>query len=231
MCLTKALDIRESSFKVLRQMGIPKELLYSVCLVPDDIKSIHDITKGKNVSSILEIGSFVGVSAVVLLTLFKKSTICCVDPCLSIRSDAVKYGADLTKSTDYYFQALSDNFGLCDRITKIKAFFSKMPDSNTIGYHLPNNPNMLNIPVVSGIPEQNKKFDLIFIDADHYAQSVQSNLKLTTKMLNLDGSIVLHDVCGKWGQEVRQGASLFVGQNTDYKFYIHGTIGVISKKR
>ena len=41
----------------------------------------------------------------------------------------------LTESTDYYFQTLSDSFGLCDRITKIKAFFSKMPDPNTIGYH------------------------------------------------------------------------------------------------
>ena len=89
---------------------------------------------------------------------------------------------------------------------------------------------MLNIPVVSSIPEQNKKFDLIFIDADHYAQSVQSNLELTAKMLNFDGSIVLHDVCGKWGQEVQQGVNLFVGKNTDYMFYIHGTIGIVSKK-
>ena len=231
MNLVKALDVRETSFKVLRQMGIPKELLYSVCLNPDDIKAIYDITKDKKISQVLEIGSFVGVSAMVLLTLFKKSTICCVDPCLSIRSDAVKYGADLTKSTDYYFQSLSDNFGLGDRITKIKAFFSKMPDSNTITYHLPNNPDMLNIPVISSIPEQNKKFDLIFIDADHYAESVLSNLTLTTKMLNHGGCVVLHDVCGKWGQEVQKGANSFVSQNMNYDFYIHNTLGVVSKNR
>lgn len=229
MFLTKALDIRESSFKVLRQMGIPKELLYSVCLIPDDIKAIDDITKGKRVSQILEIGSFAGVSTVVLLTLFDKSTICCVDPCLSIKSDAEKYGADLTESTDYYFQALSHHFGLDKRITKIKAFFSKLPDSGTIAYHLPNNPDMLNIPVVSAV--YNKKFDLIFIDADHYAESVRSNLELTTKMLSRGGRVILHDVCGKWGPEVQKGASLFIGQNKDYDFYVHNTIGVVSKKR
>ena len=229
MYLTKALEIREASFKILRQMGIPKELLYSVCLIPDDIKSIYDIAKDKDISSVLEIGSFVGVSAIVLLTLFKKSKIYCVDPCLSIKSDAKTYGVELNESTDYYFQALSKNFSLCDRITKIKAFFSKIPDDNTIAYHLSNNPDMLKIPVISTVLEQKRKFDLIFIDADHYAESVESNLKLTTEMLNSNGCVVLHDVCGKWGKEVQKGAQMFIERNTRYKFYIHGTIGVVTR--
>lgn len=230
MYLEEALEIREQSFKILRQMGIPKELLYSICLVPDDIKSIHDAAKDKNISSVLEIGSFVGVSTMVLLTLFKNSNICCIDPCLSIASDAETYGATIHESTEYFFKALSKHFGFCDKITKIKAFFSKLPDNNTIAYHLPNNPNLLKTPVISTIQEGNGKFDLIFIDADHYANSVQSNLNLTTKLLNTNGIVVLHDVYGKWGKEVQKGIKAFIDKKQEYTFYIYGTVGVVSKK-
>ncbi len=223
-----ALQSREKAFNVLRGLGVPNEILYSVCLIPDDVIAIYDVAKDRSIKSILEVGSYVGVSAVVLLTLFEQAEILCIDPSLSIKSDVEQYGGNISETTGYYFHKVAHELNLESRISRTKAFFSKSPDEHTMAYHLPNNPDMCDIPVISAPID--RKFDLIFIDADHYAESVNSNLILTTKMLSDEGIIFLHDVCGKWGQEVTKGANMFIADHPEYTFKVHKTVGVVCKK-
>ncbi len=52
---------------------------------------------------------------------------------------------------------------------------------------------------------EKRPIDLLFIDADHYAESVYEDCYLWTPLVRPGGLICGHDWGGMWGHEVREG--------------------------
>ncbi|MBN1468098.1 MAG: class I SAM-dependent methyltransferase [Fusobacteriaceae bacterium] len=208
--------------------GLPSELLYNVCLQEDDAISLIKLVKNYKPEKILEVGSYVGVSSVLMKCFSKESILVSVDANLSVKTDAEKYGFDKNIVTSYYFELLKKKFGYTDNIINLSGFYSKTPDIRTINYHRKNNLNIDDIKVI----DENELmryslFDFIFIDADHYRESVFSDLNHSKKFISDKSVIILHDFVGKWENEVVAGAEMFIRENSEFYKEKFGTLGLI----
>jgi len=114
--------------------------------------------------SILEIGSFEGLSTVFFLTYLKNSKIHCVDPFLCF-----------TENKDKDFNQVFENFK-----NNTKEFQTRVRLSNTTSDDFFKK-------------NLNEKFDLIYIDGDHHADNVLRDARNSFKLLNRGGFIVFDD--------------------------------------
>jgi len=224
--LEKALQTRKKSFEILSEHNICVTVLKETCIQKYDLKNIFDAAVGLDIKNILEIGSFVGVSTVALCAMFEQANIVCVDPNLSIKTDAEEYGCIADKTVGFYRNILVNEFGLNKRYSCFEGFFSNRPHEHTLAYHRENNPSIDTIKVLKDSGIIFPKFDLIFLDGDHYAESVYSDLKFAFPMLSDSGVIITHDICDDWGKEVRKGIDKFL-QEYDAVFEEYNSIGVI----
>lgn len=224
--------LRRAMFNFLIEQKFPELVLKRICVTDEDVADIAKVLNEEfmhPVKNILEVGSYVGVSTILLANLCKDANIDCVDPNLSVDSDMPE-GIELRKKTGDYFSLLGMNFStnIGSRIQRYDAFFSCLPQSQSMEFHKLKNPNILGIPIFN--VDNKKKYDLIFIDADHYHGSVYSDLLLACKLLSQDGCIILHDVLGYWGKEVVLGVKQFLSRVENYYFRTSRNIGIIKRK-
>jgi hypothetical protein len=61
----------------------------------------------------------------------------------------------------------------------------------------------------------------VFIDGLHYTEAVLSDLRLASRYLKPGGQIIVHDVIGMWGSNVRRAVFKFLSEAPDFSFQ-HG---------
>ena len=147
-------------------------------------KDIYFLEKLK-AKTILEIGSYVGISSKILLEILKPIKLVSIDP--NIKHRIFKYPREI-------YELLNKKYIENKSIEPINGFF------RTGGF-----------PII----KLNQKFDLIFIDADHNYDSIKNDFFESLELLNNNGTILIHDVhtwpgVKKFYQEIKNDNSFIV---------------------
>jgi len=225
------LKLRKLLIKNLVDKGIPKEVLERVCITDNDLNNIvKEICNIKPMPQrILEIGSYVGVSSILLSNLCTDILVT-IDPNLSIDTDL--NDIRLNKQTKDFFNELVYDFSDKNKIIRLDCFFSKIPRNEFIQCHNKFTKNIDAIKIMdTNLLKEYEPFDVVFVDGDHYSDGVYSDLARIMTLSYTPKLILLHDVQDRWGKEVKKGIKQFINDFKGFKFYESDNIGVLVREQ
>ena len=111
----------------------------------------------------------------------------------------------------------------------MEGFFSCPPSKKFGKQLLAKGINYDAVGVVGNKIDDFAPYDLVFIDADHYEETVYSDLSLSHNHLACDGIITLHDFSGKWANEVKLGVERFLQDQPSYSLKVWENLGFLTQ--
>ncbi len=146
---------------------------------------------------ILEIGSFVGASACLFLTLLPQARIVCVDPFSGDLHGGEAYNGDVD-TIEARFDSATAPFG--ERVQKIVS---------------------RSIPALDTMIEQGRRFDIVYIDGSHVHDDILVDSLLAWPLLNVGGLMMWDDYRGgaSWPrhQRPKHAIETFLALHRDHK--------------
>ncbi|MGA1223291.1 MAG: class I SAM-dependent methyltransferase [Phycisphaerales bacterium] len=164
-------------------------------------------TAGTAPRRILEVGTFVGTSALLMLLALPDAEVHTVDPNLPLEVEFNAMNcetgrADLARRTQEVAAAAAERLGVRDRLHLHQGGFST--DATFAGRDAV-------VPAIGAeVLAAHGPFDAAFIDGLHFEQAVLSDLVLAARGIREAAPIVLHDAIGYWGAPVRRAISRFL---------------------
>ncbi|WP_458113835.1 class I SAM-dependent methyltransferase [Arthrobacter sp. R1-13] len=220
-------------------LGLPDELLQWMCVGRDKKTATLDrYITGIPECSILEIGTFIGVSAAGMALSNTTSRVCTVDPNYPVTVLGRKWGVESTRGSLDFARAAFSELGVQNRVTVLEGFFSGATSTymdryvnewgggNDIGWERP--------PVLTSEVRSRGPFDVIFVDGDHSMEAVFNDLKLAAECLGDNGTLLLDDVVGHCGGAVCSAVKRFQQDQrelgaVEYSFCVENDIGVMRR--
>jgi predicted O-methyltransferase YrrM len=194
------------------------------CIPELDAEMLVEATLQQRPKRILEVGTYVGVSTLLMaLATDADTTIVTVDPNLPLATEMGSMHSDLGRldsaaRTHDVARAAARQLGFEERIRFIEGGFA-IGDTFSSSRQDPNT----RVPVVGpAICAEFGPFDLIFIDGLHYAAAVEADLRLAASALAPGGLVLMHDCIGMWGTNVRAGIFRFLASHPEYRL-LHPT--------
>jgi predicted O-methyltransferase YrrM len=221
----------ETIYRYFRDQGVPREVLGHFCISPAESAQISTIIEQIRPHTILEVGTFIGVSTGIIALASAKipdSMLVCVDPNWPVEVQFAHLGFHDKRTSQTFVHAMLSHFGQAQRTTLLSGFFSYLSEQTrqqivTLG----NGPDQAII-----IGERIGKYapiDLAFLDGDHQTDAVYHDLVLLAPYMAQNGIIVLHDVSGDWGERVCAGIELFIQENPYFSLYTDHNLGFLSR--
>jgi predicted O-methyltransferase YrrM len=189
--------------------GVSRELVKHNSITADQAARLAELITSSSPARILEIGSFVGLSAATL-ALIGDAEITAVDPFFPLQNGA---------SPAAILRALLARLGVEERVTLIEGYYSAPPDARS---------TTAVKPIVERFAAERGPFDLILIDGDRYLASVLSDLVAARRQLRDGGTILLQGFDWKWGLEVRTAAHRFCAAHPEMRLTSSTGFGIIS---
>ncbi|WP_172834483.1 O-methyltransferase [Nitrospira japonica] len=230
-------ELHEQLLTTYADLGYQRELVSHWALPGRDLRQLLTELEEAAPQRLLEVGTFVGLSTLAMA--FKTgegAVIHTVDPNfpLQVELEAMRTQsreADLTVRSQTLARQAAERLGLSHKIVFHAGGFSTpatFASTKTDPTHT--------TPVVGpDVCRSHGPFDLIFIDGLHYSHAVLEDLRLARPHLRPGGRIVLHDVIGCWGSNVRRAVFQFLAE-TPGMIFRHGryadlyeAIGVIEQ--
>ena len=227
----------ETILETYDRLGFPREVVTNWTLPKADVDGLLAQFDATRPLRVLEVGTFVGLSTLLIAAHCHPDTLIhTVDPNfpLSVELGSMKTplaGCDPTMKQQALAALAAREMGLADHIVfhaggfATGASFASARDAST-----------QSVPVVGpAVCAAHGPFDMIFLDGLHYESTVYADLVLAAAHLAVGGRIVLHDVIGRWGSNVRRAAWRFVETNSGFRFShgryssIYDAIGVVER--
>ena len=201
-------------------LGYPHELLGQWTLPRADVDALLEKVAELDPSNILEVGTFVGLTSLLLARhTSDKAHIHTIDPNLPLRTElesmnSSHHGYDVDVEAQELGRKVAARLGVADKITFHAGGFSVGATFATRNV----DPSLV-VPIVGPrVCEQHGPFDFAFVDGLHYHDVVRSDLDLVSQHLTPGGMIVLHDVAGMWGSNVRAAVFAFLTDHPQFVF-------------
>lgn len=209
--------------KVYTELGYNESFIGQWTLPWQDAQTLMEITQAGRPQNILEVGTFVGLTTLLMALVSPPEThIHTIDPNFPLQVEMESMRSKLDdfdtsrKSQDLAFQA-AERLGVAPKITFHAGGFST---GNTFASYNLAPSSRINI-IGPEVCKSFGPFDFIFIDGLHYEEDVFSDLNLAAEHLAPAGAIALHDVLGAWGSNVRRAVFRFLEKRPDF-FFSHG---------
>lgn len=200
--------------------GFPHEIIGQWTLPANDVEDLVTTVRSLMPSRILEVGTFVGLSTMLIaLAGGPRTRVVSIDPNFPLRMEMSSMGSalghvDADARTQDVAARVADRLGVADRIDFIAGGFSVGATFSSRRL----DPSLA-VPVVGdAICERFGPFDFAFIDGLHYVDVVASDLTLAARHLTPNGVVLMHDCVGMWGTNVRAGISRFLSDAPDWSF-------------
>jgi predicted O-methyltransferase YrrM len=199
-------------------IGYPREVVAQWALPLPDALDLWDVARKSGARRVLEVGSFVGTSALLLAHALPEAEIHSVDPNLPLDIEFAAMGAagrsaDLSRRTLDIARAATDRLGLGARVRFHEGGFA-VGES----FALADVP----VPVIGpALCAREGPFDLAFVDGLHFEDAVFADVALALSALAPDGTIVLHDAIGYWGSHVRRAVARILEAQAELVFRHH----------
>lgn len=230
-------ELHEQLLTTYADLGYQRELVSHWALPGRDLRQLLAEIEEAAPQRLLEVGTFVGLSTLAMaLKTGEEAVIHTVDPNfpLHVELQAMRtqsQDADLSVRSQALALAAAERLGLAHKIVLHAGGFSTpatFASAKTDPSHT--------APVVGPeVCRSHGPFDLIFIDGLHYSDAVLEDLRLASPHLRPGGRIVLHDVIGCWGSNVRRAVYQFLAETPGWTFRhgryadLYEAIGVIER--
>jgi predicted O-methyltransferase YrrM len=217
------------------RLGYPRELVTHWALPQRDALQLLELIEQLQPVNILEVGTFVGLATLLMATYAPgQAMVHTVDPNfpLTVELSAMHTksdGADLSVRQQELALRAAQQLGIVHKITFHAGGFS----TGATFASIKQNPADIVRIVGPAVCEAHGPFDLIFIDGLHYSSAVLSDLRLAHCYLKPGGRIVLHDVIGCWGSNIRRAVFQFLLETPGFVLQhgryadIYDSIGVL----
>lgn len=230
-------ELYEQLLTTYADLGYQRELVSHWALPGRDFRRLLAEIEEAAPLRLLEVGTFVGLSTLAMAFKTGESAVIhTVDPNfpLQVELQAMQTQsreADLTVRSQALAREAAERLGLAHKIVFHAGGFSTpatFASTKTDPAHT--------TPVVGpDVCRSHGPFDLIFIDGLHYSDAVLEDLRLARPHLRPGGRIVLHDVIGCWGSNVRRAVYQFLAETPGLTFRharyadLYEAIGVIEQ--
>lgn len=218
-------------------LGYPHSVVGSWAISDNDVADFVEIVAERQPRKILEVGTFVGVSTLLMALACPDAEIFTVDPDLPlfVEMGAMQSNlgiADAAITTHALARQAAERLGVADRIHFVRGGFAVTDTFDSTIRH----DGAATQLVGPNLCESRGPFDLVFVDGLHTTTAVAADLELAAKAMTPDGTMVLHDCVGFWGANVRAGAFEFLRGHRQYRFtyprfaHLYKSVGVIRAK-
>ena len=187
--------------------------------IPDlDGQMLVEATRVQHPKRILEVGTYVGVSTLLMALADATATIVTIDPNLALAAEMGSMNSDLgrlegTVRTHDVARAAARRLGVENRIEFVEGGFAIGDTFSSV-----RNNSAARVPVVGpAVCAEHGPFDLIFVDGLHYASAVAADLRVAAEGLAPGGVILMHDCIGMWGTNVRAGIFRFLADRPEFR--------------
>jgi predicted O-methyltransferase YrrM len=215
-------------------LGYPHNVVGSWAISDNDIDDFIRLAVDADPRKILEVGTFVGVSTMLLALACPKARIVTVDPDFPLSVEMSAAGSDLkgvdeTATTFDIARRVAADLGVLDRIRFVRGGFAV---GDTFSSQLRKDGETIDV-VGPALCAEEGPFDLAFVDGLHFADAVEADLILAAGAIRADAPIILHDCVGFWGANVRSGVFAFLRTRPDYVFshpryaQVYKSVGVV----
>ena len=194
-------------------LGYPRAVVGQWAIPAPDAVDLIAALRAAQPARILEVGTFVGTSALLMLLCFPEAHVHTIDPNfpLEIEFDAMAcntHGADLARRTQEVAAAAAERLGVRERLHLHAGGFST--DVTFAGR------SCTTRAIGAEVIAQHGPFDAAFIDGLHFEQAVLSDVRLAVKGVRAGAPTVLHDCIGYWGSCVRRALSRFLEESPEF---------------
>jgi predicted O-methyltransferase YrrM len=199
-------------------IGYPREVVAQWALPTRDALDLWEIALASGARRVLEVGSFVGTSALLLAHALPEAEIHSVDPNLPLEIEFSAIGtfgksADLSRRTLEIARIATDRLGLAARVHFHEGGFA-VGESFALADAA--------VPVIGpALCAREGPFDLAFVDGLHFEDAVHADVTLALSALAPNGTIVLHDAVGYWGSHVRRAVARILEAQPELVFRHH----------
>jgi hypothetical protein len=206
--------------EVFSELGYPQDLIGQWTLPQRDAQTLMGIIQECRPQNILEVGTFVGVTTLLMALMSSPDThIHSIDPNfpLKVEMESMRsnlYDSNTTIKAQYLGLQVAQILGIDHKITFHEGGFST---ENTFASYNTSPSSQVTI-IGHDVCKNHGPFDFIFIDGLHYEEDVFSDLSLAAEHLVPFGSIAVHDVLGRWGSNVRRGIFRFLEKRDNFRF-------------
>jgi len=232
-----AWDRYEAILDTYERLGFPREVVTNWTLPKSDVNGLLAQFDATRPLRVLEVGTFVGLSTLLIAAHCHPGTLIhTVDPNfpLAVELGSMRTplaGCDPTMRQQALAALAARDMGVADRIVFHAGGFA-----TGASFASARDASMQSVSVVGpAVCAEHGPFDVIFLDGLHYESTVHADLVLAAAHLAVGGRIVLHDVIGRWGSNVRRAAWRFVEDNPGFRFRhgryssIYDAIGVVER--
>jgi predicted O-methyltransferase YrrM len=212
-------DLYRHVLAAYEQLGYPAGVVNSWAISYNDVPDLIAAAQRAKPRKILEVGTYVGVSTMLLALVCPEASIVTVDPDLPLETEMETSGSatsdvDATATTQAIAKAAADILGLADRIRFVKGGFA---GQDTFSSSLTTSGIKTEL-VGPEVCREEGPFDFVFIDGLHTTEAVAADLALASSHLASTGLIALHDCVGFWGANVRAGVLDFLRHHPRFRF-------------
>jgi predicted O-methyltransferase YrrM len=240
LCLLKngnVMNYWQMVYSYFEDQGFPDALLDFVCIHLDEANQIIDTIEKKQPKSLLEIGTFIGLSTgLIALASAPTSTLICVDPNLPVDIFSKKFNYCESRGSLEFVRTMLEHFGIHQKVILLEGYFSCTSSSYKERFiALGGNAEAIESKKIDIVGEGAAEFapyDLVFVDGDHSAESVFSDLSLVHHHISEDGIIILHDLDlrGYWGRHVHAGITQFLRDHVGFSININENLGFLRRE-
>ncbi|WP_336080161.1 O-methyltransferase [Thalassospira sp. CH_XMU1448-2] len=200
--------------------GYPHNIIGQWTLPENDVEDMLDALLSKRPKRLLEVGTFVGMSTMLLaLASDDDAHIVSVDPNYPISREMLSMGSSIgevahERRTQEIAKAVAQRLGVDEKITFVSGGFAV--DSSFASRRTD---EASDISVVGAeICKNYGPFDFVLVDGLHYADAVEEDLNLAASAMAQSGIMLAHDCIGMWGTNVRTGVKRFLLKNPEWGF-------------
>lgn len=225
---------KKTIFAAYEAQGFARELVGEWAISENDVADFLDAAKKAAPKRILEVGTYVGVSTMMLALHCPEAEIFTVDPDFPLAKEMLAVGSKreiATGSATHHSiaRAAAESLGVLDRIHFFKGGFSV---GDTFASSLGDIEAKVDV-VGPALCKEHGPFDFAFIDGLHTSDAVLKDIELCAANIVPGAPIVLHDCIGFWGASVRRGVFEFLCRQPEFRFAhasykdVYRSIGVV----
>ena len=217
-------------FDYFLEQGFPEALLRFVCINPYEASRISAFIERINPRTMLEIGTFIGLSTGVLVQASPPDSILvCVDPDLPVNVLSERFHYFESRGSLWFVRNMLEHFEKCQKTVVLEGCFTPL-SALYRDRLLARGGNPENVAVVGESAGKFAPYDLVLVDGDHSEGSVYADLSLVCRFLSEDALIILHDLSGDWGIHVFGGVRRFLQEHPEFSVRIHENLGFLYRR-
>jgi len=209
----------EEVLAVFESLGYPRDVVTQWSIPAPDacdlVAQLRASLPPDRPARILEVGTFVGTSALVMLRTLPHAIVHTIDPNfpLQVEFDAMNCtfrDADLARRTQQIAAAAAEVLGVRDRLVLHAGGFAA--EATFAGQDA-------TVPAIGEqVIARHGPFDAVFVDGLHFEEVVLADLRLAATAVRAQAPILMHDVIGYWGSCVRRAVGRLLEQVPQFGF-------------